>query len=164
MIMDNDIVFKALAHRSRRKLLDALCERNGQTLGELCEHLSTSRQAVMKHLAILEAANLVTVTWAGREKLHFLNPAPIQETYGRWVGRFERHRAEALDSLKQRSRREERMIKMNNLKFLYVSYIKTTPDELWEALTGAEFTRLYWMENSVESDWKAGSSGHFQQT
>jgi DNA-binding transcriptional ArsR family regulator len=101
MIMDNDIVFKALAHRSRRKLLDALCEHNGQTLGELCEHLSTSRQAVMKHLAILEAANLVTVTWEGREKLHFLNPAPIQETYGRWVGKFARHRAEALDSLKQ---------------------------------------------------------------
>lgn len=101
MAMDTDDVFKALAHRSRRKLLDALSEQNGQTLGELCEHVSTSRQAVMKHLTILEAANLVTVKWEGREKRHFLNPAPIQETYGRWVDKFERHRLQALDSLKQ---------------------------------------------------------------
>jgi DNA-binding transcriptional ArsR family regulator len=99
--MDRDSVFKALAHESRRKLLDTLCERNGQTLGELCEQLSTSRQAVMKHLAILETANLVTVTWNGREKLHFLNPAPIQETYGRWVDKFSQHRSQALDILKQ---------------------------------------------------------------
>jgi len=98
--VDTDSVFKALAHKSRRKLLDVLCERNGQSLGELCENLSTSRQAVMKHLAILEDANLITVTWDGREKLHYLNPAPIQETYGRWVGKFERHRAQALDALK----------------------------------------------------------------
>lgn len=81
--------------------MDALCVRNGQTLGELCEYLSTSRQAVMKHLAILEDANLITVTWDGREKLHFLNPAPIQETYGRWVDKFVRQKAQALDSLKQ---------------------------------------------------------------
>ena len=99
--MDTNAVFKALAHQSRRKLLDALCVRNGQTLGELCEYLSTSRQAVMKHLAILEDANLITVTWDGREKLHFLNPAPIQETYGRWVDKFVRQKAQALDSLKQ---------------------------------------------------------------
>jgi len=101
ILMDTNSVFKALAHESRRKLLDTLCERNGQPLGELCEQLNTSRQAVMKHLAILEAANLVTVTWSGREKLHFLNPAPIQETYGRWVDKFARQRAQALDSLKQ---------------------------------------------------------------
>jgi DNA-binding transcriptional ArsR family regulator len=99
--MDTDAVFKALAHKSRRKLLDALCERNGQTLGELCEYLSTSRQAVMKHLSILEDANLITVTWEGREKLHFLNPAPIQETFGRWVDKFVRQKVQALDSLKQ---------------------------------------------------------------
>ena len=106
--MDTDAVFKALAHQSRRKLLDALCERNGQTLGELCELLSTSRQAVMKHLAILEEANLITVTWEGREKLHFLNPAPIQETYGRWVDKFVRQRAQALDSLKRNLEEEKR--------------------------------------------------------
>ena len=81
--------------------MDALCERDGQTLGELCEYLSTSRQAVMKNLVILEDANLITVSWDGREKLHFLNPAPIQETYGRWVDKFVRQKAQALDSLKQ---------------------------------------------------------------
>ena len=105
--MNTDTVFKALAHQSRRKLLDALCERNGQSLGELCEHLSTSRQAVMKHLAILEEANLITVIWEGREKLHFLNPAPIQETYGRWVDKFVQQRAQALDSLKQNLEKEK---------------------------------------------------------
>jgi len=99
--MDANFVFKALAHGDRRKLLDALCERDGQTLGELCEQHKTSRQAVMKHLAILEDANLITVVWDGREKLHYLNPAPIQETYGRWVDKFGRHRAQALDTLKQ---------------------------------------------------------------
>jgi DNA-binding transcriptional ArsR family regulator len=109
--MDTDAVFKALAHLSRRKLLDALCERTGQTLGELCGQLSTSRQAVMKHLAILEDANLITVTWEGREKLHFLNPAPIQETYGRWVDKFVRQRAQALDSLKQNLESKERRLK-----------------------------------------------------
>lgn len=97
--MDADSVFRALANESRRKLLDELAEKNGQTLGELCAHLDTTRQAVMKHLAILEEANLLVARWSGREKLHFLNPAPIQETYGRWVGKFER-RATALDSLK----------------------------------------------------------------
>ncbi|MHB1287462.1 MAG: ArsR/SmtB family transcription factor [Leptospirales bacterium] len=101
MTIDSDYVFKALAHRSRRKLLDVLCEKNGQTLGELCEHLSTSRQAVMKHLAILENANLVVVAWEGREKLHYLNPAPIQETYGRWVDKFARSKAQALDFIKR---------------------------------------------------------------
>ena len=96
--MDN--VFKALADKSRRKLLDSLAEHSGQTLGELCIGLAMSRQAVTKHLAILEGAGLVTTQWAGREKLHFLNPVPIQETYGRWVQKFERHRLRALDSLK----------------------------------------------------------------
>jgi len=100
--VDDDSVFKALAHRDRRKLLDALFEQNGQTLGELCERHKTSRQAVMKHLAVLEEANLITVIWDGREKLHYLNPAPIQETYGRWIDKFGRHRAQALDSLKQK--------------------------------------------------------------
>jgi DNA-binding transcriptional ArsR family regulator len=106
-----DSIFKALANGSRRKLLDILCERNGQNLGELCEHLNTSRQAVMQHLAILEDANLITVVWDGRQKLHYLNPVPIQETYGRWVSKFERHRLHALDSLKQNLEAKERRSK-----------------------------------------------------
>lgn len=96
-----DAVFKALADASRRKLLDALRKSNGQTLGELCEHLDMTRQAVTKHLRLLEKANLVAVVWRGREKLHYLNPVPLQEIYERWIGKYERHRLEALSDLKK---------------------------------------------------------------
>jgi DNA-binding transcriptional ArsR family regulator len=97
-----DKVFKALADPSRRKLLDQLHVNNGQTLSELCEHLDMSRQAVTKHLALLEAANLVATVWRGREKLHYLNPVPLQEIYDRWIIKYERDRLRALSELKQR--------------------------------------------------------------
>src|ERR1700759_3961519 len=96
-----DTVFKALADPTRRQLLDFLHPRNGQTLGELCEGLAMSRQAVSKHLALLEAANLVATVWRGREKLHYLNPVPIHEIYERWIGKYERHRLQALSDLKK---------------------------------------------------------------
>ena len=96
-----DKVFKALADPSRRKLLDRLYANNGQTLGELCENLDISRQAVTKHLALLEAANLVVTIWRGREKLHYLNPTPIDEIYERWIGKYERHRLRALSDLRK---------------------------------------------------------------
>jgi DNA-binding transcriptional ArsR family regulator len=96
-----DEVFKALADASRRKLLDLLHAENGRTLSELCEHLDMSRQAVTKHLAILEGANLVATVWRGREKLHYLNPAPIAELHDRWIGKYERDRARALATLKR---------------------------------------------------------------
>jgi DNA-binding transcriptional ArsR family regulator len=96
-----DAVFKALADRSRRKLLDQLHKSNGQTLTELCEYLDMSRQAVTKHLGLLEEANLVAIVWRGREKLHFLNPVPIHEIYERWIGKYERHRLQALSDLKK---------------------------------------------------------------
>ena len=96
-----DKVFKALADKSRRKLLDLLRSDNGQVLGELCEHLDMSRQAASKHLKVLEAANLVVAVWRGREKLHYLNPVPIHEIYERWIGKFERPRLHALHDLKQ---------------------------------------------------------------
>ena len=95
-----DAVFKALSDESRRKLLDLLHKNNGQTLGELCEHLDMTRQAVSKHLLLLEAANLVVVVWRGREKLHYLNPVPIHEIAERWIGKYERHRLQALSDLK----------------------------------------------------------------
>src|SRR6266446_6074800 len=94
-------VFKALADRSRRKLLDELHKNNGQTLTQLCGHLDMTRQAVTKHLALLEAANLVATLWHGREKLHYLNPAPLHEIYERWIGKYERHRLQALSDLKK---------------------------------------------------------------
>lgn len=99
--MDNaDKVFKALADPSRRRLLDLLHEENGQTLGALCEHLDMTRQAATQHLGLLEAANLVATIWRGREKLHYLNPVPLQDIYARWIEKFERHRLKALRDLK----------------------------------------------------------------
>src|SRR6201996_5702260 len=97
-----DAVFKALADESRRELLDRLRADNGQTLGELCTRLDMSRQAVSKHLAVLEAANLVATVWRGREKLHYINPVPILEIADRWIGKYERGRLRALAELKKR--------------------------------------------------------------
>ena len=96
-----DAVFKALADASRRELLDRLRADNGQTLGQLCERLDMTRQAVSKHLAILEEANLVATVRRGREKLHYLNPVPIHEIAERWIGKFEGSRLEALSDLKK---------------------------------------------------------------
>ena len=103
-----DEVFKALADASRRELLDRLRADNGQTLGELCARLAMTRQAVSKHLAILEEANLIAVQWRGREKLHYLNPVPIFDIADRWIGKFERGRLRALNDLKKNLEREEK--------------------------------------------------------
>ena len=97
-----DAAFRALADPSRRLLLDRLHARNGQTLNELADGLDMSRQAVTKHLVLLEAANLVVTEWRGREKLHYLNPVPIHEIAERWIGKFERTRLRALAELKRR--------------------------------------------------------------
>ncbi len=96
-----DAVFKALADESRRQLLDQLHRHNGQTLGELCEDLDMTRQAVTKHLRLLEEARLVAIVWRGREKLHYLNPVPIHEISERWIAKYERHRLQALSDLKR---------------------------------------------------------------
>ena len=99
--MHDDKVFKALADPTRRKLLDLLCEKNGQTLGQLCEYLDMARQSATQHLELLEAANLVSTVRRGREKLHFINPVPIHEVYERWVRKFETRRLSLLHDLKQ---------------------------------------------------------------
>ncbi|OBQ86261.1 MULTISPECIES: metalloregulator ArsR/SmtB family transcription factor [unclassified Mesorhizobium] len=105
--MTMDAVFRALADPTRRQLLDSLYARNGQTLNALCERMDMTRQAVTKHLAILEEANLVATVRRGREKEHYLNPVPINEIAERWIGKFERHRLDALSDLKKRLEREE---------------------------------------------------------
>src|SRR3982751_6662440 len=102
MASDLDLVFKALADPTRRLLLDRLFADNGQTLGALCAQLEMSRQAVTKHLDLLEAANLVATVRRGREKLHYLNPVPLQEIYDRWIAKFEKPRLKALADLKRR--------------------------------------------------------------
>lgn len=99
--MDADKVFKALGDPTRRKLLDLLCEKNGQTLGELCKNLDMARQSATQHLGILEAANLVSTIKRGREKLHFINPVPLHEVYERWVRKFETRRLSQLHDIKK---------------------------------------------------------------
>ena len=102
LMNDSDLLFRALADPSRRKLLDVLNAHDAQTLTELCQHLDMTRQAVTLHLRVLESAHLVATSWRGREKLHFLNPVPLQQIYDRWISKFERPRLRALRDLKKR--------------------------------------------------------------
>jgi DNA-binding transcriptional ArsR family regulator len=99
--VDLDTVFRALADPGRRRLVDLLHEENGQTLGDLCKHMQMTRQGVTQHLALLEQANLVATVWRGREKLHYLNPVPLQDIYDRWIEKFERGRPKALREFKR---------------------------------------------------------------
>ena len=108
MARRDDRVFSALADGTRRKLLDKLFGRGGRTLGDLCARAAMTRQAVSKHLAVLERASLVATRWRGREKLHYLNPVPIQEMHARWIAKYERAPLEALDDLKKRLEEEGR--------------------------------------------------------
>src|SRR5690349_20435764 len=148
-----DDAFKALADPTRRQLLDSLNERNGQTLRELCSSLDIARQTVSKHLAVLEAANLVTTVRRGREKLHYLNAAPINEIAERWITRYEHDRVHALADLK----RALEDTPVDRPSFVYTTYIKTTPERLWEALTEPAFTERYW-GMVFHSDWRTGST------
>jgi uncharacterized protein YndB with AHSA1/START domain/DNA-binding transcriptional ArsR family regulator len=150
---DDDAVFKALADPTRRALLDRLRERNGQTLGELCEPLAMARQSATQHLGVLEAANLITTVRRGREKLHYLNPVPLWAIQERWIGRFERPRLRALSALKQRAE-EDTMAERPS--YVYVTYIESSPERVWEALTDPGLTAQYWGHSNV-SDWRAGS-------
>jgi len=154
-----DGVFKALADPTRRYLLDRLREENGQTLGELCERLAMTRQAATQHLAVLEAANLVSTVRRGREKLHYLNPVPLHEIQDRWIDRFERPRLRALRRIKRRA--EAAM--SEKPRFVYVIYIESTPERVWQALTDADLTAAYWGHRNV-SDWQAGSAWEHQRT
>jgi DNA-binding transcriptional ArsR family regulator len=102
-----DLLFKALADASRRKLLDLLHAHDGRTLNELCAHLDMTRQGVTQHLDVLEEANLIATVRRGREKLHFLNPVPLQEIYDRWIAKFEKPRLKALSDLKHRLEKDD---------------------------------------------------------
>ncbi|WP_336213931.1 ArsR/SmtB family transcription factor [Nonomuraea sp. LPB2021202275-12-8] len=153
-----DEVFKALADASRRRLLDRLNSRNGQTLRELCDGLDMARQSVSKHLAVLETAGLVTSVRQGREKLHYLDAAPINAIADRWISCYDRERAGALADLKTALEQEP----METSAFVYTTYIRTTPERLWQALTDPAFTRRYWGV-ALESDWRAGSAMTWRQ-
>ncbi|UCM88184.1 ArsR/SmtB family transcription factor [Streptomyces marincola] len=147
-----DEVFKALADAGRRRLLDSLNARNGQTLRELCSQLDMARQSVSKHLALLEAAGLVTSVRRGREKLHYLDAGPVNAIADRWLSRYDRARAQALADLKHALEEPP----MTDPAFVYTTYIRTTPERLWQALTDPAFTRRYW-GLEFATDWRAGS-------
>src|SRR2546430_6360344 len=148
-----DKVFKALADPTRRFLLDLLHENNGQTLGELCDRVEMARQSTTQHLALLEAANLVTTVRRGREKLHYLNPVPLHTIQERWIDKFERPRLRVLSAVKRQA--EENM--SDKPTFVYVTYIESTPEKVWHALTDADLTATYWGHSNV-SDWQEGSN------
>ncbi|MGA4838018.1 ArsR/SmtB family transcription factor [Streptomyces sp. G45] len=168
-----DEVFKALADPSRRRLLDSLNARNGQTLRELCSGLDMARQSVSKHLALLEAAHLVTTLRRGREKLHYLNAEPINAIADRWISRYDRARVHALADLKHAlesipmtstdstdsitgTDSTTDVPRADATAFVYSTYIRTTPQQLWRALTEPAFTRRYWNLEFV-TDWQPGS-------
>jgi uncharacterized protein YndB with AHSA1/START domain/DNA-binding transcriptional ArsR family regulator len=163
MSAELDAVFKALADPTRRRLLDRLHERNGQTLGELCDGLSMTRQSATQHLGLLESANLVATIRRGREKLHYLNPVPLHDIQERWIDKFERPRLRALSALKRRA--EEDMTADNGTTrpaFVYVTYIESTPEKVWHALTDPGLTAQYWGHSNV-SDWQPGSRWEHQR-
>jgi uncharacterized protein YndB with AHSA1/START domain/DNA-binding transcriptional ArsR family regulator len=156
----DDPVFKALADPTRRALLDRLRERNGQTLGELCEPLNMARQSATQHLEVLEAANLISTVRRGREKLHYLNPVPLWDMQERWIEKFERPRLHALSAIKYRA---EEGTMADRPSYVYVTYIESSPERVWEALTDPNLTARYWGHSNV-SDWQAGSPWEHRRT
>ena len=151
--MEDEAVFRALVDPSRRLLLDRLNERDGQTLLELSGALpGMTRQAVMKHLRVLEAADLVVTQRQGRQKHHFLNPMPIRQIQDRWISRYTERLADALGRLKA-----DLEAPMEATKHVYQIYIRTTPDRLWRAIIEGDQTARYYYGTSVKSDWQVGS-------
>jgi DNA-binding transcriptional ArsR family regulator len=152
-----DAVFKALADPTRRRLLDMLFRRDGQTLGQLERRLDMTRFGVMKHLRVLEGARLIVTRRRGREKLHFLNAVPIRQIHDRWIDKYSAPMAATLTSLK-------REIEEGAMEKVYEIYIKTTPERLWEAITSPALRAKYSFGVAVHSDWAAGSRYHARTT
>lgn len=145
--------FRALADSNRRVLLDRLFERDGQTLGELCAHLpGMTRFGVMKHLGVLEEADLLTTIKVGREKRHFLNPVPIRLVHDRWIGKFAEPVVGSLSALKSSLENA-----MDRIDHVYSIFIKAPPERVWRAITDGETTVRYYYNTRVASDWTPGS-------
>ncbi|AHH21577.1 putative transcriptional regulator [Nocardia nova SH22a] len=156
---DIDLVFKALADSTRRLLLDRLREHNGQTLRELCERVEMARQSVTQHLDILVRAELVTVVRRGRERLHYINPAPIHDIEQRWISVFDKPRLDAIRAIKNQAityQAEEYAMSTTVPSYVYVTYIHAGAEQVWKALTDADLTAQYWGHANV-SDWQPGS-------
>ncbi|MDJ0362577.1 SRPBCC domain-containing protein [Rhodococcus sp. H29-C3] len=155
---DVNAVFKALAGPTRRALLDALRREHAQTLGELCEGISTARQSVTKHLDLLVAANLVVVVRKGRERRHFLNPEPIHDIERRWIRDFDLPHLDVLDVVKQRAEGNAMKEAEQFPDYVYVTYIRASAEQVWEALTDADITAIYWGGMANVSGWEVGAS------
>lgn len=153
--MNEDLVFRALADLNRRKLLDILKQRDGQTLSELQTHLPMTRFGCMKHLKVLEEAGLVATRKIGREKFHYLNPVPIQLVYVRWVSQYAQPWTQTLTGLK--TFLENPPINHNHTHVFEV-YIRTTPQQLWQALTNGAITPYYYFGSRVEGEWSLGGA------
>jgi uncharacterized protein YndB with AHSA1/START domain/DNA-binding transcriptional ArsR family regulator len=152
----DDLVFRALADPTRRLLLDSLFEREGRTLGDLHSEVPRmTRFGVMKHLRILEAAGLVTTRKVGREKLHYLNPVPVQLIHDRWVSKYTRRNAAALAALKEELERSNDMAE--GPRQVYQVFIRATPDQVWDAITKPEFTARYFYGSRVDTSGEAGT-------
>lgn len=155
---ETDAAFKALADPTRRLLLDRLRDSNGQTLNELCRHLGMARQSVTQHLDILQRANLVTVVRRGRQRLHYLNPAPIHELQQRWISEFDRPRLNTLSTIKNHAEENAMTTDPDTVpNYVYVTYIRASAEQVWQALTDADLTAQFWGHANV-SDWQPGSS------
>jgi uncharacterized protein YndB with AHSA1/START domain/DNA-binding transcriptional ArsR family regulator len=153
-----DPVFKALADPTRRLLLDRLRRQNGQTLSELCSSLGMARQSATQHLDLLAQANLVAVVRRGRERLHYLNPAPIHEIGERWIAAYDTPRLASLSTIRDRA--EEIAMTETTATvptYVYVTYIHASAEQVWKALTDADLTAQYWFHANV-SDWQVGSA------
>ncbi len=146
---DDNQVFRALGDPTRRALLDALFQRDGQTLSELESRIQMSRFGVMKHLRLLEEAGLVATRRSGREKLHFLNPVPIRLIHDRWIDKYTEPWVAVLSDLKQRLE--------NTVEKVFELYIHTTPERLWEAITDPEIRSKYTFGARVDSEWTPGA-------
>ena len=174
-----DAVFRALADPTRRLLLDRLRAENGQTLGELCARLEMTRQSATQHLDLLVRANLVTVVRRGRERLHYLNPVPIHEIQERWISGFEQPRLRALSAIRNQAEENAIMSTTHTANapsdapsnanpaaestasavptYVYVTYIRATAEQVWQALTSADLSARYWGCEAVSADWEPGS-------
>ena len=151
----NDLVFKALADASRRLLLDSLFGHDGQTLSELSNRLpEMTRFGVMKHLRLLEAAGLLVTRKVGREKLHYLNPVPIRLIHDRWIGKYAEPWVGALAELKSNLEGE----RMDRPRHVFQVYIRTNPEQLWQAITDPAFTRRYFFQTRLEGTCRPGES------
>jgi len=156
--VDGDVVFRALADPSRRILLDHLFEHDGRTLVELQARLTMTRFGVMKHLRVLEEAGLVTTRKVGREKLHYLNPVPIQLLHDRWIGKYTAHHVETLAALKTVLEGDATMTTQAATvpQQVYQVFIKATPERIWDAITKPEFTSRYFYGALVDAELVPG--------